>query len=719
MHTQTIPTPMPPRADTPDPTPSPGTVTRVYDGDADRMIGSEWVLANGLGGFAMGTALGTPARRYHSILTAATSPPVGRVNILSHLVDELILFPGSPNEERIDLSSFRFAGVGGGSRALHPDGHRHLRSFEVDHSARWRFEVNGHTDHFEILRELCLVPGTNAAVVRYVVRCFGDRVPAKVVVRPLTALKDFHAVTRQDQIAREMRLEIVSDTQAVVHRSGHSAHLVGCGLGFIEEQDWWRGFWYERDAERCQEDTEDLYCPGRFEGSLVLGPMWQQVAVQVSDRQLPAHDVDQVVSSRKDRTGRLVSSALTASHGSRRTDPACTAALAAASDAFVVKRQNPDAPPSTTVIAGYPWFADWGRDSMICLPGLLLCTGRFDRARELLETFARRRRNGLIPNTFDDRTGEPMYNTVDASLWYIQNACTYIASTGDYAGTRERIIPACMDVVDAYRRGTEHNIAMDPNDKLISAGSNATQLTWMDAKRDGTVFTPRHGKAVEINALWRSGLMALAEIMRPLDPRVAADLSDLAHAVGQSFVRVFWNERRGCLHDCITPDGTGAWRPQSEVRPNQVFAVSLPYSPLSHDQQQSVLRVVERELWTPMGLRTLEPSDRRYRGRYEGNMYDRDASYHNGTAWPWLLGPYAEAVLRVGRFTEDARRKAWDSIRDAASSFDLRAPGAAMGQVAEVFDADTAHPGQHPGGCPAQAWSVAELLRAICLIERV
>jgi 4-alpha-glucanotransferase len=357
-----------------------------------------------------------------------------------------------------------------------------------------------------------------------------------------------------------------------------------------------------------------------------------------------------------------------------------------------------------SVIAGYPWFSDWGRDAMISLPGLLLATERFDEALGVLQTFARAQRRGLIPNRFDDYGGENHYNTVDGSLWFVHACAAYLRASGDREGF-DSLVPACLRVILAYEQGTDYDIAMDPADGLIRAGNEHTQLTWMDAQRGGITFTPRHGKAVEINALWFNALTLLAEALPDHD--ACARLSTLAERAGASFVRAFVNPGSGLL-DCLTPTDEG-WEADTSVRPNQIFAASLPHSPLSLEQRREVVRVVRERLLTPVGLRTLDPSDPAYRGRYEGDLMARDAAYHNGTVWPWLLGAYAEAVMRADGFSERSRAEAGDALRPLIAWLES---GWSPAQLPEIFDGDeTPDAPREPDGCPAQAWSVAETLR--------
>jgi predicted glycogen debranching enzyme len=422
-------------------------------------------------------------------------------------------------------------------------------------------------------------------------------------------------------------------------------------------------------------------------------------------------------------------------------DAETLARFSLAADDFVVHPRHThigsrDYPP-TSIIAGYPWFTDWGRDTMIAIPGLLLESGRFTEALCAMRRFADARRRGIIPNRFTDvgsahagehgatGAGEPEYNTIDASLWFVVTACRYLHASEDRSGFEKHLLPACVEVIEAYRHGTDFGIAMDPVDFLIAGGSAATQLTWMDARRDGVSFTPRHGKAVEINALWHASLRMLADAVHPEPPKpalsradaatLAADMRSLADAVARSFRATFFSESLGCCFDAITPTENGRWQPSSEVRPNQIFAVSLPYSPLTREQQQAVVRTVRERLLTAFGVRTLAPGSRAYASRFRGPLRELDAAYHNGTAWPWLLGAYSEAVARAGEFSAQAIEEARQALRPIVRKLDAEC----VGSIAEVFDAEgEAGAPQRAGGCPAQAWSVAEVRRVMGLLGR-
>ena len=570
--------------------------------------------------------------------------------------------------------------------------------------------------------------GKTGVTLRYVVERLSNpasraaAAPLRLSVRPLLSLRDMHGLIRRAW-ADNFGVSLSTGASGCrVDRNGFTLHLRADGGDFSSEQQWWHNFLYSEDAARGQDCIEDLFSPGAFTIALMPTQQRAELLIRASPEEQPAPTLTEI---HGDSAKRAIRIARAASHASAAAPALPTAllpvlsTLVVAADEFVVTR----APSGTSIIAGYPWFSDWGRDTFISLPGLMLATGRFDDARATLLAFATHRKNGLIPNMFNDQTGEAEYNTADASLWFIHAACAFVDASGDRAAWREHLAPACLDIVAHHRKGTDFNIAMDPFDKLITAGTNATQLTWMDARRDGVVFTPRHGKAVEINALWIGALNRLAAAIAPDDPRHSANLNDLGNAASASFRRSFWNPDAGCLFDCLTPSdserGQAAWIPDATIRPNQIFAVSLPHSPLTIEQQRAVVACVRQRLWTERGVRTLDPASTRYRGRYEGNLFQRDGAYHQGTAWPWLLGALTEAVLRVGGFSATAKKDALSLIRPIldglAGGTDKRAnlPGA-FGHVAEIFDGD---PPQRIQGCPAQAWSVAEILRVLVLVH--
>jgi predicted glycogen debranching enzyme len=367
--------------------------------------------------------------------------------------------------------------------------------------------------------------------------------------------------------------------------------------------------------------------------------------------------------------------------------------LAVAADAFVVRRGE----DARAIIAGYPWFTDWGRDTMIALPGLCLSTGRHEDAKKILRGAAESVDSGLIPNRFPDTLGPAEYNTADATLWFFIAAHRYLEATGDTAFVLDELLPILEDVISRHEHGTRFGIRVD-DDGLLHAGEPGLQLTWMDAKIGDWVVTPRWGKPVEIQALWYNALMVLADLrQRAGRAAESAGLLQRAKQVKDRFVATFWNEETGCLFDVVDGD-----RRDASIRPNQIFALSLPHPLLGKAHARSVLEVIDEKLLTPFGLRSLAPDDPAYRGRYEGGPAERDAAYHQGTVWSWLLGPYADAVVRTLGAPGKARAKR------AIAGLEPHLREAGLGTVSEIFDGDAPHA---PRGCPAQAWSVGELLR--------
>jgi predicted glycogen debranching enzyme len=494
--------------------------------------------------------------------------------------------------------------------------------------------------------------------------------------------------------------------QVSTHSHRHCTHVWTDKGRYIEADDWWYGHKYRIETDRGLDDTEDLFTPGRFVVD-IAGPttvtLWTGL-------EAVSQDWDEELRRRRAATAAACSvpENVRASEGppaelcepGRSPSPVLNRLARAAND-FVVYRRAPDGSDGTSVIAGYPWFADWGRDTFIALPGLLLVTGRFEQARQVLTVFAKYVSEGMIPNRFDDYTNEPHYNTVDASLWFVHAAHEYLRLSGDRQTYEAELLPACRQIVQGYRYGTRFGIRMDERDALITQGDEHTQLTWMDAKSGGVAFTPRQGKPVEINALWYNALRLMGE-------------DALADRVRASFAPAFWISPFRGLADVVnapdSPAGAATGRPptyhrDTSLRPNQIFAASLPHSPLTEDQQGAVVEVVRRELLTPVGLRTLARSDPKYIPTYHGPQPQRDAAYHNGAIWPWPIGAFLDAYLKVNRRSPAAVEQARQWLRPLVDHMD---DTGCIGQIAEIFEARERH---RPVGCPAQAWSVAEVLR--------
>ncbi len=687
-----------------DPTSFERTHIARFRGEADvrRFIETEWLLSDGVGGFAMGTALGLNTRRYHGWLVHAARPPVGRLMLLSTVMERFTLAaPGVP-EETVELSNFEFEPA-----HLAPRGYRYLKRFERGVSAcRWIYRCGA----FTVERQMTMGWRGGGVEVRY--RVEGPSgAAARVTLLPLVRLHDFHHLIRCD--GRRLLVRGTASGIAIGAEKGIELHLATSGGQFHARGDWWFNFHYEQERQRGQDWVEDLFTPGEFRCECTIGTEGScALVLRASAEPLAPGEVEHGADLARGVEARREHLAAMA----RRSAPGAPALgrrldLMAAADAFVVPRRVGDE-SLMTILAGYPWFGDWGRDTMIALRGLLLVTARFDEALRTLRTFASHRQRGLIPNLFDDYGGAAHYNTVDASLWFIHAACEYRQMSGDAAGFDRDLRGACLDIIEQYRRGTDFGIRMDERDGLIAAGDASTQLTWMDAKRDGVVFTPRGGKAVEVNALWHHALCALAEVLGDAEAPQAAALEALAQRVREHFEGAFWCEQTRCLADVLTPQGEG-WVQDATIRPNQVIACSLRFSPLGVGRRREVLAAVEEHLLTPVGLRTLSPRDPRYRGRFEGGMFERDQAYHQGTVWPWLMGPFVEALLRAEEFSEEARRRGRALIEPLLEQMIV---GRSLGQIAEVYDGDTSPDRPRlPGGCVAQAWSVAAVFDALAM----
>jgi predicted glycogen debranching enzyme len=652
-------------------------------GDFDAQLGCEWLITNGRGGYASGTVLSIPTRRYHGLLVAAARPPLERWLLLSSVLERVGI-----DQRYYELAGFEFPD------ALHPRGFELLTDFCVNNNleAPWvRFVYQ--FDRVRLAKYVILPYGRDEVLIRYKLEGPAG-VPLSLALCPFTAMRDFHSLTH----AFEGGFAVDGAGAGVaVAGAGDWPRLSlnarrldgGATIGFAYEPCWWCSFVYREEGARGQEDREDLFVPGWFrtqgadtvevELSAVAGFSGDgdpaPAAEWLSVVQVPAF-ADRTVEDR----------------------------LRQAADAFVVSRLCEDGRELTTILAGYHWFGDWGRDTFIALPGLLLETGRFDEARRVLEVFASSQQNGLIPNRFSDYGEGRDYNSVDASLWFVHAAVLYCDLTKDESAWREVLGPACDRVVDAFVGGTLHNIHV-AEDGLVWCGNEGTQLTWMDAKCGDEVFTPRHGKPVEINALWYHILCAMARRTGSYNSHRAAYLSQLASDVRQVFWGTYWNEMYSCLYDVVRDD----WHDLA-VRPNQIFAVSLPYSPLARGHQEAVVSCVERELLTPYGLRSLGPDHPSYRGRYEGGPFERDSVYHQGTVWGWLIGPFVEAYLRVHDFSPVAKSRMREQLLPLIDHLEK----GGIGYISEIFDGDEPHT---PRGCIGQAWSVAELLRAWHMTE--
>jgi glycogen debranching enzyme len=669
-------------------------------GQLEPHLSQEFLLTNGMGAFSFSTVPGCNTRRYHGLLCAATHPPLGRMMTLSRIGE--ILYLDGRMDRLLELSVNQFAGGN-----IHPRGDRYLQTFELGRTAKWSFNVDG----VEVTKELQLVWGQNVIGVRYTVKPQGPRV-VRFELLPFVAMRDFHSLRRGTDFPFRT---VSSGAHAKVEDGRNALHLRASWGDFHDQADWWRGHKYAVETERGQDDTEDLYNPGRFvlegtgEMAVTLwaglsdpGPRdWEDELANHPDT---ARAANRIVPPRGPRGAKLrAAKGAQPDMAKAERSPAITGELSttmkrlfrAAAD-FIVLRNRPDGKAGTTILAGYPWFSDWGRDSMISLPGLLLDTGRFSEACQVLTVFAEYVSEGMIPNRFDDYTNEPSYNTVDASLWFVHACHEYLDYSGDAKTFENVLLPACREILRGYRQGTRYHIKMDEADGLITQGDATTQLTWMDAKMGDTVFTPRQGKAVEINALWYNALRLMKD-------------DALADKVQRNFQKAFYISPFRGMADVVNGSGENYTR-DNTIRPNQIFAVSLAHSALLPEQQSAVVEVVRRELLTPFGLRTLNRGAPQYKGRYTGAQWFRDEAYHNGTVWPWLIGPFLEAYLRVNDSSAAAEQQARQWLSPLINHMNDRG---CIGQVPENYDGDEPH---RPVGTPAQAWSVAEVLRLAAVL---
>lgn len=655
--------------------PEPITVARRGRG-LDELLDTEWLVSNRIGAYASSTVLGCNTRRYHGLLVASTAPPVGRIVALSTVMEDVVA-----GQSVYQLATNEFPD------AFSPKGMVHLVEFRNDVAATFVLRLG----EMELVKRIILAERNNAVAVQYTLRG-GDAV---LHLRPFAAMRDFHSLRSVDQPHR-MTFEAAGRGLIVQDRARpeHSLYLHSQEATFAAEPQWWNQFLYRKELSRGQDGLEDLYCPGVFICPLTDG---RPVQFNASLDAPISPGFDSTTRARRKRLVALAESVPGADEATRR--------LAVASDAFVVQRDFASSGSSATILAGFHWFADWGRDTFIALPGLLLETGRFDTAREVLTTFAGAISEGMLPNRFDDYCSTGHYNSIDASLWFVIAAERYLAATGDRTFWRDVLMPTARTILDAYQAGTKFDIHADA-DGLITGGSPGTQLTWMDAKLGEEAITPRHGKAVEVNALWHSAHRIMAERCRSTDSLLSDHYRDQATIIESAFLRAFWDPKAGCLYDCVR-DG----EVDRSIRPNQLLAVSLPHSPLTGEQRASVLAVVTDRLLTPFGLRTLAGDDPRYRGQYGQTGEQRDRAYHQGMVWPWLIGPYVEAFLKVhGR-----RPEALDRAEALLRRFDEHLNVAGLGFVSEIFDGQPPH---RPRGCIAQAWSVGEVLRAKRLVAR-
>jgi predicted glycogen debranching enzyme len=653
-------------------------------GNLDEALAREWLETNGLGGFASSTIAGLNTRRYHGLLVAATKPPVGRILLLSKIEEALIV-----DGRRYELSANQYPGV------VHPQGYKYQTGFRLDPFPIFTYEVEG-----IIIEKSVLMPhGENTTIIQYEFQAPSSKFqdgrndvlippPSSLILelRPLIAFRDYHSLAHENgEINSRLQVEngLVTIQPYAELPALNFAHDGGeVDTGYF----WYRNFEYAEERERGFDFKEDLCGPFALRFDLSTRA---SVHLSASTERKRASSANHDRQAEIERRGKIIELALNA-------NDEFTSALLSAADQFIVARGD-----QKTVIAGYHWFSDWGRDTMIALPGLTLSTNRPEIARSILMEFARHVDRGMLPNRFPDAGEQPEYNTVDATLWFFEATRALLEYTNDEEFVRATLYDVLVDIIDWHVKGTRYQIHVD-SQGLLYSGEEGVQLTWMDAKVGDWVVTPRRGLAVEIQALWYNALRIMEELAERFgETERQKQYADRAEQARQSFNRLFWNTEADCLYDVIDGEAQDA-----SIRPNQIFAVSLTHSMLSLESARKVVEVVERDLLTPYGLRSLAPDDPQYHPKYEGDPVSRDGSYHQGTVWAWLIGPFLTAYMKTSDEPERAREEALELLVPLKEH--LREGG--LNQISEIFDGSAPH---RPRGCIAQAWSVAEVLRVL------
>ncbi len=651
-------------------------VNREICGTLELAEQCEWLVTNGLGSYASGTVSGNLTRRYHGLLVAALDPPVKRTLLVSK-ADDTVRY----DQKEFALSTNRWQ-----SGEVQPAGYVNIESFCLDGTTPvWHFTSGDAV----VEKRIWMRQGENTTYLQYTL--LRGTLPAEIELKILVNYRDFHSLTRAADL--QITISPVKGGVQIAGPGNATPFYIFCAEASSEpRRDWYLGYFLPQERDRGLEDHEDHLLAAVVTAKLLLH---QSVTLVFTTDKHADLDAAQQRSQREALDASLLANWSAKNVKASFVAPAWIRQLILAADQFIVKRNLPGESDARSIIAGYHWFADWGRDTMIALPGLTLTTGRPDIAKNILLAFTRYVDGGMLPNNFPDAGGRPQYNTVDAALWFFEAIRQYFEATQDL-DTLSRLFPVLAQIVTAHLHGTRYNIRVDKSDGLLYAGEPGSQLTWMDAKVGNQVVTPRIGKPVEINALWYNALESMAAFSGVLKVP-AAPFQKLAAMAKQNFSK-FWNSAAGCCYDVVGSPTIGN---DSALRPNQIFAVSLPKSPLSVDQQKSVVNVCSRRLLTSFGLRSLPPGEPAYRGHHVGGPGQRDAAYHQGSVWGWLLGPFALAHLRV-----------YGDPKMAASFLEplgkqISARG--LGTLSEIFDGDAPF---YPRGCIAQAWTVAEVLRA-------
>jgi predicted glycogen debranching enzyme len=624
----------------------------------------EYLETNGLGGWSSSSITGAHTRRYHGLFVAAINPPTDRMVLLSKL-DETIV----TEKARYELNCNNYNGD-----VLSPGGNQYLESFTRDFFPKWVYEVNG----IRLKKVICMIHGENTVVISYEVEKAES--PFTLELLPLMAARGYHELGHASD-RMHWDAEFINGTFHNQPDGISNVYISIPGSTYQHNPRWFYNFKYNVEQYRGLDFTEDLFNHGTFSVQLKEG---DELNIIISTDNPEGRNAADLIRQEYKRRKKLLKG---------QPEDETLQQLILAADQFIVKRSE----DLKTVIAGYHWFTDWGRDTMISLPGLTLSTGRFEDAKKIIAAFAQSVSMGMLPNRFQEKE-LPEYNNVDGTLWYFIAVYEYLQATNDKKFVINEILPVLKDIIDWHFKGTRYNIHVD-EDGLLYAGEVGQQLTWMDARIGTWVVTPRMGKPVEIQALWYNVLKIFAELLRMNKQKKDAEAIELsASKAKESFDKLFWYEEGNYSYDVIDENG----KPNAELRPNQLFAISLPFTLVEGERAEAIIKVIENKLYTPVGLRSLPADDVHYVHQYGGDQWHRDSSYHEGTVWSWLLGAYVDALIKV--------KSEKSKIKMVIDDFKYHLNEGCIGSVSEIFDADAPH---HPRGCVAQAWGVAEILRVM------
>jgi predicted glycogen debranching enzyme len=640
----------------------------------------EWLETNGLGGWSSSSIIHAHTRRYHGLLVAATKPPTERTVLLSKLDETIVV-----DDKRMELGCNLYTGD-----VISPNGNQFLKSFTKGLFPEWVYEAEG----IQLKKTIAMLHGENTVVILY------DVIKASKIftleLLPLMAARFYHSL---QHAGPQMHWDAGFENNTFHNQPDGNLNLYinVPNSSYRHTPRWFYNFKYSVEEYRGLEFTEDLFNHGIISVQLKKG---DSIGIIISTENPAGRKAHQLFKKEKERREALLK---------EQPKDETIQQLILAADQFIVKRDiklsessqvhsSGESFERATIIAGYHWFTDWGRDTMISLPGLCLSTGRFEDAKKIIAAFAKTVSTGMLPNRFQDNGEEPEYNNVDGTLWYFIAVYKYLQTTNDKKFVLNEILPVLKEIIDWHFKGTRYNIHVD-EDGLLFAGEKGQQLTWMDARIGAWVVTPRMGKPVEIQALWFNALSIYAALLKLNNEKdVAKEFELKSEKAKSSFNNLFWFDKGNYLYDVIDENGNA----DTTLRPNQLFAISLPFALIEGDKAKTVLKIVEEKLYTPVGLRSLPIDDEHYVHQYGGNQWHRDSSYHEGTVWSWLLGTYVDALVKV----KSEKQK----IKKVIESFKYHLTEGCIGSVSEIFDADAPH---HPRGCIAQAWGVAEVLRVM------